>query len=173
MSLLLNISEIATIVLSFFALIVSIISICFSVKYSNLQIKHNENSVRPISSIVLNDYENKIAVIVKNAGTGPLIIRKFIAKNPKREEKSLIKLMPNINQAWNTFIEDLENRAICVGDELILIELKPETSYVKNIVREILADITIYLEYEDIYGNRFKDSKELVFFGRHKNAIKK
>ena len=161
------ISDIATIVISFLALIVSIISIIYSVKYSKMQMEHNVNSVRPISSIVLNDYEDKIAVIINNDGTGPLIIKKFIAKNMKEEKSSLIELMPHINQPWTTFIETIDCRTISVGKKLVLIEMTPLSFNAKQSVRDALSKITIYLEYEDIYGNKFKDERKLEFFGRH------
>lgn len=165
-------SEIDTIAISFLALIVSIVSIFCSVKYSKLQIEHNINSVRPISSIIINDYEKKIAVIINNDGTGPLIIKKFIAVNSNQKKYSLIELMPHINQPWTTFVETLEGRSISVGNKINLIEINPLTIDVKSKVRDALSDITIYLEYEDIYGNLFKDERKLDFFGRHKRKVK-
>lgn len=60
---------------SIFAVIISIISMVFTVIFSVLQIKHNKNSVRPISAIKVTDYENKISVRIDNVGTGPLIIK--------------------------------------------------------------------------------------------------
>lgn len=167
MILISNVGDMAIIVISFLALLVSVVSIIYSVKYSKMQAKHNVNSVRPISSIVLNDYEDKIAVIINNDGTGPLLIKKFIAKNIKLEKNSLIEIMPSIDQPWITFIETLEGRTISIGKRLVLIELLPLTIEVKQKIREALSEITIYLEYEDIYGNVFTDEKKLDFFGRH------
>lgn len=57
------------------ALLISFISIILTVWTLWLQRRHNFLSVTPIVSIPINDYENNIAVKVKNTGVGPLIYR--------------------------------------------------------------------------------------------------
>lgn len=48
------------------AVLISVISIVVTIIYSHKQNEHNRNSVRPISSIKLNDYEDRIAVKIEN-----------------------------------------------------------------------------------------------------------
>ncbi len=152
---------------SFLAVIVSVISVCFTYKSNKNQIEHNKNSVKPLSSIKVSDYEDRIAVSIFNHGTGPLLVIKMIAKNNSIESNKLIDLMPYISQNWTTFSGEIDGIKIPVGGGVTLIELNPSTDDVKKIVREHLKDITIYLEYKDIYGTEFKDQKKLDFFGRH------
>ena len=152
---------------SFLAVIVSVISVCFTYKSNKNQIEHNKNSVKPLSSIKVSDYEDRIAVSIFNHGTGPLLVIKMIAKNNSIESNKLIDLMPCISQNWTTFSGEIDGIKIPVGGGVTLIELNPSTDDVKKIVREHLKDITICLEYKDIYGTEFKDQKKLDFFGRH------
>lgn len=67
-------------IISCVAIFISLLSLGTSIYFSHLHMKHNKNSVRPVSSIRLDDYENELAVKIKNAGTGPLIIKKLILK---------------------------------------------------------------------------------------------
>lgn len=149
------------------ALIISIISMIFTVIFSMQQLKHNKNSVRPISAIKLNDYENQIAVKLENVGTGPLTIKKLLFKNHSHESSTLISMMPDINQLWNTFTETVDGWTIPVGGQLILLELCPESDDIKTLIRNELSKITVFLEYTDIYNTEFQDKRLLDFFGRH------
>lgn len=157
------------VITSICAVVISIISMIFTVIFSCLQIKHNKNSVRPISSIRINDYEDKISVKICNNGTGPLLIKKLVLKNTIQEASSLISMMPEIGQSWTTFTEVVDGWAIPVGGEIILLELCPDNDEVKELIRKELEAITVSLEYMDIYKTVFQDSRKLDFFGRHYN----
>ena len=93
-------------IISCIAIFISVLSLGSSIYFSHLQMKHNKNSVRPVSSISLDDYEDVLAVKIKNAGTGPLIIKKLIFKNKDCTSNSLISLIPLIEQNWDPFIEE-------------------------------------------------------------------
>lgn len=160
-------SDILSAITSIFAVLVSVISLVFSIVFSRLQVKHNKNSVRPISAIKIADYENKISVGIANVGTGPLTITKFVAERNGKQYKDLISMMPHINQNWTTFMESIENCTIPVGGKITLIELNPHSEEIKRRVRISLSEITIHLEYTDIYSTKFKDERKLDFFGRH------
>lgn len=149
------------------AVVISTVSMVFTVIFSVLQIKHNKNSVRPISAIKVSDYENKISVRIENVGTGPLLIKKMIATNDKRVSSTLISMMPKINQPWFTFTESIDGWTIPVGGQIILLELHPKSENVKKLVRKELSKITISLDYLDIFDTQFYDSMALTFFGRH------
>mgnify|MGYP005777542553 CR=1 FL=1 len=149
------------------AVIISIVSMIFTVIFSLLQLKHNRNSVRPISAIKFNDYEDEISVKIENVGTGPLIIKKMIFKNDYEESSTLISLMPPIDQLWSTFTESVDGWTIPVGGQLVLLKIYPENNKTKTLVRKKLAKLTVYLEYTDIYNTKFQDKRSLEFFGRH------
>ena len=152
---------------SFFTVIISVISVCFTYKSNKNQMEHNKNSVKPISSIKVNDYEDKLAVKIYNYGTGPLIIKKMVAKNDEMQSDKLLDFMPEINQHWSTFVGTIDGSKIPVNGCITLIELNPENEETKMAIRKYLKDITIYLEYTDIYSTSFTDQRKLDFFGRH------
>lgn len=152
---------------SIFAVIISIVSMIFTVIFSLQQLKHNKNSVKPISAIKFSDYEDELAVKLENVGTGPLTIKKLIFKNESQESSTLIAMMPPIDQLWTTFTESVDGWTIPVGGQLIFLKLHPESDETKSLVRKELSKITIYLEYMDIYNTKFQDRRSLDFFGRH------
>lgn len=160
-------SEMLIAITSVFAVLISVISMLFTTIFSILQVKHNKNSVRPISFIQVKDYENLLSVEVKNVGTGPLTIKKLMAKNDTRQSPELIKLMPRINQSWSTFVENVDGRTIPAGEKIVLVELVPVNENNKKIIRQALAKITISIDYTDIYNTKFSDKRKLEFFGRH------
>lgn len=149
------------------AVVISIISMIFTVIFSMQQLKHNKNSVRPISAIKINDYENRISVKLENVGTGPLTIKKLRFKNHLQESSTLISMMPDIGQLWNTFTESVDGWTIPVGRQIIFLELCPESDDIKTLIRNELSKITVFLEYTDIYNTEFQDKRSLDFFGRH------
>lgn len=152
---------------SIFAVIISIVSMVFTVIFSLQQLKHNKNSVKPISAIKFSDYEDELAVKLENVGTGPLTIKKLVFKNESQESSTLIAMMPPIDQLWTTFTESVDGWTIPVGGQLIFLKLHPESDAIKSLVRKELSKITIYLEYMDIYNTKFQDRRSLEFFGRH------
>ena len=149
------------------AVVISVVSMIFTVVFSLFQLKHNKNSVKPISAIQFNDYENELAVKIENVGTGPLIIKKLIFKNDSKESSALISMMPQIDQPWSTFTESVDGWTIPVGGQLILLRLHPKSDETKKLVRKELAKITAYLEYTDIYNTKLQDKRSFDFFGRH------
>ena len=65
------------------AVFISIVSLVFAIISSFIQMKHNKNSIKPITDIRVQDYEDLLAVRIENVGTGPLVIKKlrFTRKN--------------------------------------------------------------------------------------------
>lgn len=153
---------------SIFAVIISIISIIFTVIFSVQQLKHNRNSVKPISSIQVSDYEDDLAVFIKNVGTGPLTIRKIVFKNEHQESSCLRAMMPAIGQRWTDYTDFVDGWTIPVGGQITFLELQnPKNEGIKLLLRKTLSKITVTLEYVDIYNTKFHDMRTLDFFGRH------
>lgn len=165
-------------------LIVSIVSVVFTALTLKIQRIHNEKSVKPIAIISAGDFENDIFISIENKGVGPMIIKNIEVKNPKKTTNSVIDIIPeNIVSKilWSTFVREIENKAIAHGGQLILIQWKlnyNEYDYsdldkvgndlnLTEQLRKALKDITIYLEYTDIYEkNIFKTERSMQWFGR-------
>lgn len=149
------------------AIVISIISIVFTTTFSILQVKHNKNRVRPIASILLNDYENLLSVYIENVGTGPLTITKLTCSDGFRKENSLIELLPTVNQNWSTFCESIDGRTIPVGGQVVLVEIQPQDEKIRSKIRAALSKIEVSVEYSDIYNSKFIKRRKLSYFGRH------
>lgn len=160
-------SDILIAITSICAVFISIISLVLTFIFSRFQLNHNKNSVKPISAIKFNDYEDDIAVKIQNVGTGPLIIKKLILKNDCRKSSDLISLMPPINQPYSTYTETVDGWAIPVGGQLILLRISPTCNATRELIRKELCKITACLEYTDIYDTTFHDQRSFDFFGRH------
>jgi hypothetical protein len=57
------------------AMIISTLSFIVTMKFNKRQVEHNRNSLKPICSIALTNYDNFISVRIENNGMGPLIIK--------------------------------------------------------------------------------------------------
>ena len=150
------------------AVIISTLSMAFTIIFSLLQVQHNRNSVKPICYIRIGDYEDCLFVEIDNVGTGPLTIKKFNAIKGTDIKHDLISLMPSdLNQYWSTFTTNIEGMTIPINGKIKIIEISPSNNQNRTKVRNALKDITIYVEYSDIYNRKFTDEKALGFFGRH------
>jgi len=157
------------------ALFVSFLSILLTISSLYLTRRHNYKSVTPIASIPVSDYENRIAVKVKNNGVGPLIITAFRASRGPTTEDDLVSLMPQLpsGMLWDTFFDDLDGVCIRPGDQLGVLELSGDSDdkrfvAARDACRKALAETTVVLSYKDIYGRHMPVvTKSLGWFGRH------
>jgi len=72
------------------ALFVSLLSVGLTVFTVLLQRSHNFKSLTPIANFFLSDYENRIALALRNTGVGPLIVEKITASNEKCEKSDIL-----------------------------------------------------------------------------------
>jgi len=149
-----------------------IAAIIVAIVFSRLQQTHNINSVRPICEIDCSDYENLIAVKILNVGTGPMTISSLQCVQGDKKSSVLLDLMPDKNIVWDDYMENVDGRTIPVNGEITLIEKSfDDDSFnnenIKNDLRTILMNITIHVEYKDIYKKTFTKTRKLDFFGRH------
>jgi hypothetical protein len=162
-------------VVALLALFVSIVSIYQSIKSLKIQREHNEKSVRPIGRMIFSDYEDYIAIKIKNAGVGPLILKNLSVLNSKKEIKNnIIEWMPQIplGMSWSHFSKPTDV-VISQNATLSLLELQGKVGNksfedFRDKVRRALKELTIELEYMDIYEKQMPIVKrELSWFGRH------
>jgi hypothetical protein len=155
------------------AFFVSVVSILIGVFSLWIQRKHNRLSVRPIGIIARSDYENRLAIRVKNAGIGPMIVKSIENSNNKGTKKKYpLDWMPS-DIMWAGFRRDLKNQTIMAGDSTVLLEYKidpqdEDSARQRDEIRSVLKNLTIRIVYTDVYG---KEQPELVrsldWFGRN------
>ena len=146
---------ISTVFISFFAL-------CTTKRF-------NRHSVRPIAEIHTCDYEDDVSVSLRNVGTGPLTIKSFVCTNGQIKSESLVKVV-NLSHdvAYTTFEEELLGRTLPPNESIVLIRLNSNENPRIQQLRKELGNISIQLEYEDIYEKTFAVTKNLTYFKRHK-----
>jgi hypothetical protein len=165
----------ANAIIAAIALAVSFISITLTVATLYLTREHNHKSLTPIASVPVSDYENKIAVKIKNTGVGPLIIQTFRATRGGTTQDDLVSLMPVLPDGllWDTFFDDLDGACIPPGEQLSVLQLSGDTqdkrfAGARDACRKALSETTVVLTYKDIYGRRMPTvTKDLRWFGRH------
>lgn len=153
------------------AVLISMISLFYTIISVKSQETHNKNSVLPLAHISISDYENDLAVKVFNYGTGPLIIDTLSVIYEGKPHSTVIELFKDTNILWTTFTEDVSGWTIPVGGEIVLIQKYAPTEKEKLLIRQILSHTTISITYKDIYNTKFTKDRELNFFGRHKNLF--
>lgn len=156
------------------ALLVSVIAVLVAVISARQQRVHNTLTVRPIPEVTVGDYENSLRVKLRNHGSGPLLIRSFIATFHGNSCQSLIDCMPDLGDVhWTNFAGVINGRALLPGKEIVLIELTSDQkesnfSIPRDLARLALSETEIVLQYSDIYDSTFSPyKKSLSWFGRN------
>ncbi len=160
---------------AFLALFVSCVSVWISISTSRSQRRHNELSVRPLAEVTVADYEDSLRVKLRNNGSGPMIVLAVTVSDGANSHESLVEWMPALPQGrpWNTFTHALRRRTLQAGAEIILLELtehedEANFSVCRDQVRAALAQLTVNVEYTDIYNSVMQPCrKSLSWFGRN------
>ena len=159
------------------AVFISFMSIVIGGLSLKIQRTHNRKTVKPIGNIILSDYENLLAVNIKNTGVGPLIIKSLKVYNDSGESKiNIIDWMPEHpdNLPWTSFFANATDFVLPPGQSLNIIELKTNTDIsntfaeFRDQVRKALCGLTIELTYKDIYDKQMPtNQRDLEWFGRN------
>lgn len=156
---------------------ISFISILLTVFSLRIQRIHNRKTLKPIGNIIFADYEDKIAVNIKNTGVGPLIIKELkVSDNSGKSKINIIEWMPSHPDSilWTNFFEDATGFVIPPGESLNIIELSTKDNISNSFaefrdqVRTALSNLIVELTYKDIYDKKMPvNSGNLKWFGRN------
>ena len=143
-----------------------------------IQRRHNVLSVKPIPMVSVADYEDRLTVKILNNGSGPLIIKDVQVKKESQVRESLVDWMLSLPDGmyWATFVGPVKNRSLLPGNEIKLLELtgdhsEKEFEAVRDSCRAALCQLTVVLDYTDVYGSAFEShEKHLSWFGRNLSA---
>ncbi len=153
----------ASTIVAICALFVSMTSLVASMYFAWCTREHNRRSVKPLPFISQPDYEDRIAVIIQNYGTGPLILQKAQATSSLDGRSGhLIDLIPAppAGLFFSNFNRVEQIRAIRPGDHVDLFDLPidvggPGIVAYREELRRALGYMTVELTYTDIYETRF------------------
>lgn len=168
-------ATVASVIIALAAFIISVVSLYVSHAALKIQRRHNILSVKPIPMVSVADYEDRLTVKILNNGSGPLIIKSVQVKKELQVHESLVDCMPSLPDGmyWATFVGPVKNRSLLPGNEIKLLELtgnhtKSEFKKVRDECRAALCQLTVVLEYTDVYGSAFEvHDKQLSWFGRN------
>lgn len=161
------------------ALLVSFVSLATSIYFSWCARDHNRRSVKPLPFILQPDFQDKVAVVVRSNGTGPLILQKAQAR--RRADGcsgQLIDLVPTPPKGvvFRNFNRIEQIRAIRPGDDVDLVDLRidvtdPIAAKYRDELRRALGNMRVELTYTDIYDTCFPVySRTLDWFLRHSGS---
>lgn len=164
------------------AVLISFLSIVFTVRALRLQRQHNYKSLTPIMYISLGDYENDIFVKLENHGVGPLIIENLKVKSGGQIKDTIIDFMPKLpaGMFWSTFSRHFENRSLPQNQTITLLHLEGEESDINNSIfvtacdeiRKSLSQISLEVKYKDIYDRAMPIyERKLDWFGRRFHKV--
>lgn len=165
-----------SIIVAICALVVSAISLATSIYFSWCARDHNRRSVKPIPFVAQPDFEDEIAVVIQNNGSGSLILQKAQAKSSAQHRSThLIDLIPTPppGMFFKNFNRVEQVRAVRPSDKVDLIDVSidvddPKAVAYRNQLRRALGDMTVELTYTDIYGTHFPVySIKLAWFQRN------
>lgn len=158
------------------AVFISFLAITLAVWTAHSQRKHNRLSVRPVATLPVGDYEDTLSVWLENRGLGPMKVVKLVAKSTDgREASKIIELMPDLlhEQMWETFFGIIDGAVIRPGASEKLLGFLGDmhsAEFIENrdAIRQALSQLTITVEYEDLYDKPMPNFiKKLTWFGRN------
>jgi len=151
------------------------------ISFALSKIEENRNKwtiqelARPLGQIICGDYEDVFEVKLKNCGLGPLRISDIIITNTNGKiSNSLINEMPEPPKGiyWSDFIVDGFNFVVAKDTEINIIKIEGDpkneafNNYKKEL-RETLKNLTIRIEYKDIYDRQMNgEERNLQLFAR-------
>jgi len=133
-------------------------------------------SVRPIAVLHIADFENNVAVFLRNKGLGPMRILSLRATNDNSiAHDRIIAHMPTLPDRirWSDFYGNIDGSVLEPGTEfgLLVLEGSPgDSAYreYRDAVRRRLSELTVRVEYENLYRQRMEPEElRLSWFGRH------
>ncbi|MDE6104881.1 MAG: hypothetical protein K2G38_04275 [Clostridia bacterium] len=162
------------VVVAIIAVIVALASTVIALIFGLSQRKFNINSVRPIPQINTgNDFGSEVYIEIANVGTGPLCIKKLRFKKNGVESNNIYALLTDVckdiedfNEQHNNipdselpeyeYMDDIDNETIGINGSERLISFKCLNEKIYNKLCASLANITMTLEYQDIYNNNYQ-----------------
>jgi hypothetical protein len=152
-----------TSVIAIVALIISFFSICIGALSLFFQRVHDKKSVAPICQISTSSSNEEFIVILSNVGIGPMKITSFkVTDNSTLKEREHLRaFLPKESTGVGhlKFSRKIKGTAIGADKEKILLKYGYDHSNVRQKerykeIKEILLNLTIDVEYEDIYGKK-------------------
>ena len=159
-------------------MIVAAVSTYYAYLTFKTQREHNIKSVRPILHVGQYDYENRLRVDLVNQGLGPAQIRSIVVQKGMAEKTAILHWLPTKlpnGMNYKEYLTSHKNWTLRAGERVEMIEIPcdhtiPKQREVREELRKELCQLTVRIEYEDLYGNKMPAlSSMLSLFSRPDN----
>lgn len=160
-------SDLATAITAILALLISVAALRDSHKFSKLQREHNVKSVKPIADVHAINYDDVIEITLLNKGIGPMLIKKISFKKDESISESLDELLEYSVGSCGALV--FNDSVVEINGEITIMKRSVDPSNQKDVdsadkLRKELSAVTILLQYEDVYGNKYDTQQELTIF---------
>ena len=151
-------------ILAFAALIVSVSLYVRTKKNMELQEEHFKKCLQPFCNIRCVDLNHSIKIELYNVGLGYLKIENISIVNKLSQEDniSLYKIFPQ-NLKLSYYSVDIIGSGICSNQYITLMKIDNIKAQERKIIRSILKEYEIQIQYSDVYGIQYSTKKELHF----------
>jgi len=184
------------IILSFFAVVFSLVSLYFSTRIAKviqdnefkfnekqsekeLNLLHQQN--KPYPYLDFFKHRDMTSVVLQNSGLGTLIVTKWRIKSSDGNEypdfhKLLDDKLTISRNDSKILFNTAENHVLAPNSEKLLLEVTPYDSHndnfrhVQNAIRQIIMETEVIMEFEDVFSNKTTMTKDLRFFRQGKNT---
>lgn len=165
------IADKSELIVSFCAMITSVILLFIAYKAQMNQQTHNQLSVKPLAEFLIGDYEDTIFIKIKNQGTGPLIIKSFTTQYKNIKAHRIMEVLSEIKYdlVWDRFTDSIDGRTIGVDKEIVILQASFSSGQksLQQKLRSELSLVELNLEYNDIYEiTQPQLTKKLDWFSR-------
>jgi hypothetical protein len=144
--------------------IMAIITATFSALDVAFQRSHNKRTIRPYCSIRRSITNSGIAIFLKNAGLGPLIIADVSLINDKDESKIEGNVIPYYKAVESSIRESIrysETRIIPSLAEVCIMDVKNGKAENESVIEQY-TDISLCIEYKDLYDHKYKILEPII-----------
>lgn len=141
-------------------IIMTIISATFSALTLAFQRSHNKKTVKPLcDAALLNDGKNP-SITIKNAGLGPMIVRKLTITEPEQVEMKFSEFCESLLavKADCVVFQKSDNMILSLNEQRTILELNRDIklkSDVADFVSAKLAAAELKIDYSDIYDKDY------------------
>lgn len=148
------------------AIIVSIISLIYSVRYSRktlkVQIKHNKKSVEPIITHTSISKYNNLEIYLTNEGLGPAKISNLKFRYKSHDFSRIDLLFSNHFPKINDLISDknnliskiIETHVLAPNQKITLCKVKLSDDSLYDQINDFLEEVIIIVKYESLYNSK-------------------
>lgn len=151
-------------IIALMSILIATIAIYISVWTTKTQIRHNVLSMMPVCQLYTEDFDECIAVELKNKGMGLTDIDKIIFIDMKgNEHTSLLDFIDIDVDIKYSYEYTEEGFIIMPGETVYLLKITEFTQEYRKHIIESLSNINVCFKFRDVYSNEYTFEHSIIF----------